>query len=709
MEAVPKSDFNDTEDSDGKGLVHSLTRRSNLFLFSYSPQLKALISWTDNASDILGVKDSAISRDGNLFLRHVHPDDRFILMSDLEKTLLGRQDYRASYRWIRPDTNETRWLHCRAVVTGEKESTLVEGIIIDLTDEFTGSTVQLAGPDSTAAILAAIPRMVITLDSELRLLRINRHSLNQSFNFGDPNFLETEFTVGKPLLSCFKDENKREQLERVLISLLDRKEEHAQQRIEINSKVFRLEMDPLIEQEAVKGLLLLVTDISDIVKMETQLAQLQKNEGLRLLAAGVAHHFNNSLQSIIGQAAIISSQADKPELVKKAAESIQEIVSRTSELSRQLFVFDDSSKDVMVPVDLNLSTMAAVNKVEGLFSSGVKVAVNFGTIQQVLANQEELVEAITEILKNSKESVKEGGNISIVSYEKHLKENKVPDLPEGNYVCLAITDTGEGMDEATIQKCFDPFFTTKGIDPKTGVGISDPGLGLSQALTTLRRFGGGIKIKSKKDEGTSVYIYVPLTDTGVPAIDEQTSKQIGTTNAPEVLIVDDDRLVLQTIEAVIRDMGFRAATSDGFRSALSIVKEHAKTLKLVLLDAVMPGMNGAAVLRRIKKIEPDLKVIGFSGAPDEYTQPLLEAGAVTLLRKPVTPSVLREEIIKVLGEVPDKKKNCYSSLNSEKLYNPKSHNSKLLISHEIFTEYLSSKVIKAGSECDKIPISVCTK
>ncbi|MCB0318326.1 MAG: response regulator [Bdellovibrionales bacterium] len=634
-------------------MVHSLTRKSGLFIFSYSPKLKALVSWTDNAASILGVKDSAISRDGNLFLRHVHPDDRFIIMNDLEKTLLGKQDYSASYRWIRPDTNETRWLHCRAYCNGEDEAALIEGIIIDLTDEFTGSIIQLAGPDSTATVLAAIPRMVITIDSDLRLLRINRNKQDQSFNFGDSDFIDKDFSVGKPVLDCFKDKNKREQFENIFKSLFERTQDHIQQRIETDGKVFRLEMEPLIEQEAVKGLLLLVTDITEIVKMETQLAQLQKNEGLRLLAAGVAHHFNNSLQSIIGQAAIISSQANNPKLVRNAADSIQEIVSRTSELSRQLFVFDDSSKNVHVPVDLNISTMAAVNKVDGLFASDIKVSVNFGTIQPVLANQDTLVEALVEILKNAKESVIDGGNISIVTYEKHLKANRVPELTEGNYICVAISDTGKGMDEHTIQKCFDPFFTTKTKDLHTGVGIKDPGLGLSKALTILKNFNGGIRIKSNKLEGTTVYMYLPLTDGGIPAIDEESSIKIGTTDAPEVLIIDDDRLVLQTLEAMIRDMGFRAATSDGFRSALSVVRQHGRTLKLVLLDAVMPGMNGAAVLRRIRKIEPDLKVIGFSGAPNEHTQPLLEAGAVSLLRKPVSPAVLKSEIEKVLGtEVP---------------------------------------------------------
>ena len=140
----------------GGGIIESLTDRSHLFIFAYSPQHRALISWSKNAEEVLGVKDISIARDGNLFLRHVHPDDRFLLMTDLENALKGKESYRATYRWIRPDNNELRWLHCRAQLVRRETEEVFEGIMIDLSHEFTGSVAKVAGADSVATVLAAI-------------------------------------------------------------------------------------------------------------------------------------------------------------------------------------------------------------------------------------------------------------------------------------------------------------------------------------------------------------------------------------------------------------------------------------------------------------------------------------------------------------------------------------------------------------------------
>ena len=155
----------------GSDLIDSLTTGAHLFLFAYSPEVQALVSWSANASAVLGLADSTIMRDGNLFLRHVHPDDRFLLMTDLENALAGKTHYRAAYRWIRPDTNEVRWLHCRASLVERDNQPLFEGTIIDLSDKITGPVSRVAGPDSLATVLDAFSTTVIVLDSELRVLR----------------------------------------------------------------------------------------------------------------------------------------------------------------------------------------------------------------------------------------------------------------------------------------------------------------------------------------------------------------------------------------------------------------------------------------------------------------------------------------------------------------------------------------------------------
>ena len=317
---TPSRDFN-AEVLKGNKLVETLTSRSALFLFSYSPKYRTLVSWSDNGEQVLGVKDIAIARDGNLFMRHVHPDDRYLLLTDLERALKGEGIYRATYRWIRPDTNETRWLHCRAGLSSYESEKLFEGIIIDLSKEFTGEIGCIAGPDSVQSVLSAFPTLVFTVDRDMRLLRINRKRDDKVFNFGDEEFKLDHFRIGKPLLSCFSNEDHVRAYRQIMESLLEGKTSHYRSRIALEESVYSLEISPLTNRGIIEGLLFNVADISESVRMEREIADLQKAEGLRLLAASVAHNFNNALQGIIGQASILVNHADKTDLVRKAGAS----------------------------------------------------------------------------------------------------------------------------------------------------------------------------------------------------------------------------------------------------------------------------------------------------------------------------------------------------------------------------------------------------
>lgn len=631
----------------GSELISALTERADVFVFAYSPKLRSLVSWSKNAELVLGVKDVTIARDGNLFLRHVHPDDRFLLMTDLEQALKGKTSYRATYRWIRPDNNEVRWLHCRAGMSESSGEQIFDGMIVDLSSEFTGSVGKIAGPDSVATVLAAFPILVFTVDHDLRLLRINRSRENFPFNFGDDSFRIESFRIGRPLLSCFGNPESRNHYEVMMRDLLEGKSQSYRTRISVGETIFSLEVTPLNELDSVAGLLFTVSDISEIVRLERQLAELQKSEGLRLLAAGVSHNFNNALQSIIGQAAAMKSHPEKKELVEQASQTIIDIVSRASELTRQLYVFDDKTQASVVPVDLNLATMAAVNRIEDLFSSGLKVGVAFGSPAPVLARQEILAQAIEAVLRNARESMSKGGSLSIKTFQVMLRDFEVENLKAGPYAKLSITDSGQGMDAESKKRCFEPFYTTKERDPLSGVGLRGQGLGLSKALTSIREFGGGMNIESHPGVGTSVSLYLPIHKDAIESVSDS-ELPASPDREIDILLVDDDLMVLRTVEAILVDAGFRCAIAEDYSRALSIVRKQGKALRLILLDAVMPGMDGATLLKQIRKINPDVQVIGFSGAPPEHTRSLLEAGAVQVLRKPVNPQILRDTVAQLL-------------------------------------------------------------
>ncbi|MBX7139338.1 MAG: response regulator [Oligoflexia bacterium] len=628
--------------SSGDSLVRLLTDQSELFLFSYSPEMRTLTAWSANSESVLGVKDVDIARDGNLFLRHVHPDDRFHLMNDLEAALRGEHTYRSTYRWIRPDNDQVRWLHCRASVLQHPNCSSFDGVIMDLSVEFTGVTARLAGPDSLTSVLAAFPALVFTLDSDFRILRINRSRTPQNFNFGDPSFKHEQFMIGKNFLSCFEPGEPRAGLSKALSTGLSEPGSTQTLRFHLEELVYSLEIMPITEQGIVAGLLCIITDTTEVVNSERQLAELRKREGLRILAAGVAHNFNNSLQAIIGQAAAMQSHPADAGLVNQASQAIIEIVNRTSKLAHQLFADDTLNKELLVPTDINLCVMNAASGLDHLASSEIKVSVAFGNPPVILARAEELSEAIRIILLNSRESLAAGGTISIKTYQTHLADFEIEQLKAGDYAKLTIADSGCGMEPEILRRCFEPFYSTK---PPLELHGSTRGLGLPRALSIVRSLNGGVTIESRPGQGTTVAIYLPAER---QSDSNARSQRLKTPGAPQILVIDDDSMVLATMESLLNDMGYNCLVADDYRNALQLIRARQHELSLVLLDAVMPGMDGVALLRRIKRIAGTLKVVGFSGAPPELTRSMLEAGALKILRKPVDPETLRRTVREII-------------------------------------------------------------
>lgn len=636
--------------AEGKSLVNLLVKDSKLFLFSYSIEKRSLLFWSDNAEQILGVKDIAIARDANLFLRHVHPDDRFALLTELEEAFRGEGPYRATYRWIRPDTDETRWLHCRASLHELQNEKTLDGIIMDLSEEFTGEMSRMAGPDSVQTLLAALPTLVFTIDRDLRVLRINRADGNSIFNFGDEKFRFNDVRIGRPLFNSFGNQDLRKEYEEICRTILDGKLPHHSRRIALEDTVFALEMAPLADKDAIHGILLTVSDISTMVKLEREMATLQRAEGLRLLAAGVAHNFNNTLQGILGHAAILSNHSDNKIFVEKAGLAISDLVHRASELTKQLLAYQHDNTIESESLDVNTVVMTSINAVEDLFNSGMKVAVTFGNPDKVSAKRGPLTEAIVAIVKNAKEALtndpRPSKSLAIKTGQVQIGDYEVSGLPAGTYTKISISDSGTGMESETLKRCFEPFFTTKERDAATGVGIKPSGLGLSKAFSNIRDIGGTVSIESAKEVGTTVAIYLPVS----PQLGSETPKVTPIRRrSPDILIIDDDHMVLDTVQTLITDLGYTCVTADDAAKAYNLLKQFGRSIKLVLLDAMMPTTDGATVLRGLKRINSNIKVIGFSGATPQQTAPMIREGALQILQKPVGHEELKHAIEKVLS------------------------------------------------------------
>ncbi|MFD2263178.1 ATP-binding protein [Lacibacterium aquatile] len=391
----------------------------------------------------------------------------------------------------------------------------------------------------------------------------------------------------------------------------------------------------------------LIAEMKQREDVEERVRQLQKSEAVSQLTGGIAHDFNNMLAAILGSLSLIESRMAKGDtnigmLVKGGIDS----ANRAAQLTKRLLAFSRQQPLSPKPVEPNklIQGMSELLKrtMPELVSMETVLAAGAWRIH-VDANQ--LENAILNLAVNARDAMVEGGKLTIETSNAYLDEAYAADhgdLTPGQYVLLAVTDTGTGMPPAVLSRAFDPFFTTK----PDGRGT---GLGLSQVHGFIKQSGGHIKIYSEPGLGTTVKLYLPRffgEDT-----EEAPGAQVPLQTSAEgelVLIVEDDDAVRATTVELVRELGYRVLEANSAAAALRILDAEPK-VRLLFTDVVMPELNGRKLVDEALKRRPDLKVLFTTG----YTRNaivhngVLDQG-VNLIVKPFTLDMLGLKIAEAL-------------------------------------------------------------
>ena len=357
-----------------------------------------------------------------------------------------------------------------------------------------------------------------------------------------------------------------------------------------------------------------VVDVTARKRAEEALRQAQKIEVVGQLTGGVAHDFNNLLAVVIGNLDLLRKRVpDDPKITRLLDSAIQG-AQRGAALTQRMLAFarrqDLRPEPVDVPdlvkgmTDLLQRSIGPMVRIETRFPLGLSLA-------QVDANQLEL--ALLNLVVNARDAMPDGGTITIAGQEQTIGSDHISGLAPGRYVCLSVSDTGHGMDEATLARAMEPFFTTKGIGKGTGMG-------LSMVHGLAAQSGGRLVLRSRKDEGTTAEIWLPAIQ--VPATAPAEAARKADAASPEsdmraltILVVDDDALVLQSTAAMLADLGHRVLEAGSGREALEYLG-RAQSVDVVITDQAMPGMTGMQLAATIKQQRPDLPVILASGYAD---------------------------------------------------------------------------------------------
>ncbi|MBN2714571.1 MAG: response regulator [Deltaproteobacteria bacterium] len=384
------------------------------------------------------------------------------------------------------------------------------------------------------------------------------------------------------------------------------------------------------------------------VKVEKQLQQSQKMEAIGRLAGGIAHDVNNLLGVILNSATMLKLDGEVDEDIEEDLENIVEACKRGRDLTKNLLGFARKGKYVREDISVNKVVHDAIALLSRTLSKQIKVDMALQPrLDHVEGDPGQLEHAVMNLFINSSDAMDEAGTLSIRTSSVSIPSDDEPadlKLDSGRYIRLDISDTGKGMDDATLQKAVEPFFTTK----PEGKGT---GLGLSMVYGTVRSHRGDMHIESSPGTGTTISIYLPSLNrrrTTMPNTAPWPS--LGAESSEiSILVIDDEPMVLRSTRRVLQRMGYTVHTARDGEEALRQFKAHQTELSLVMLDMIMPDMDGSQVFSVLRQIDPGVKVLICSGyARDRKVETLLAAGARAFIQKPFDLELLSHTVKTIL-------------------------------------------------------------
>ncbi|MBW1741863.1 MAG: PAS domain S-box protein [Deltaproteobacteria bacterium] len=404
--------------------------------------------------------------------------------------------------------------------------------------------------------------------------------------------------------------------------------------VEVNAVLFSWEAEPAV--------LCFLRDITPQKKLEAQLQYAHKMEAVGTLAGGVAHDFNNLLMGIQGNVSLMLMEVDGTHVHYQRLKSIEKQIQSGARLTSHLLGYARKGKYEVTPIDLN-HLVEEISHTFGRMKKEITVhqdlAKNLRTIE---ADAGQIEQVLLNLLVNAADAMPGGGALTLKTRNinhKDMKEKLYEPKP-GKYVLLTVTDTGTGMYKRTLERIFDPFFTTKEMGRGTG-------LGLASAYGVIKSHAGYIDVDSKRGQGTTFSIYLPASWKKVERVASSAERIIAGTGT--VLLVDDEEPIMEVGKEFLELIGYRVLTAQDGKEAVKTYRKHQDAIDVVVLDMVMPGMGGGEAYDRIKKINPDVKVLLSSGfSIDGEASDILDRGCNGFIQKPFTVRELSRAMEKIL-------------------------------------------------------------
>jgi len=390
----------------------------------------------------------------------------------------------------------------------------------------------------------------------------------------------------------------------------------------------------------------LALDVTERIEVEERHRQSQKMEAIGQLAGGIAHDFNNLLTAIHGYSEMLAEALEPGSPHLNDVREIRRAADRATALTRQLLAF--SRNQILEPriLDLRESLHSMESMLSRLIGEAIEVVVRTPRdVGHVKADPGQIEQVILNLALNARDAMPNGGTLIVELANAELDETyarRHGGAAPGRYVRLSVSDTGTGMDAATVARIFDPFFTTKAQGRGTG-------LGLSTVYGIVKQSGGNIWVYSEPGRGTTFKVYLPRVDEPADVMPSE-SAEGDHTGAETVLVVEDELAVRELVRKVLERSGYRVLVASTPHEAMQVVAEHSESIDLLMSDVVLPQMGGPALAAQVNAQAPNLRVLYMSGYTDDAIvhHGVLDPGT-PFLQKPFTARALTKKVKEVLG------------------------------------------------------------
>jgi signal transduction histidine kinase/CheY-like chemotaxis protein len=416
----------------------------------------------------------------------------------------------------------------------------------------------------------------------------------------------------------------KEQLLKELAKLRQQVERYKKSADEHNANVDELKRENLSLSSTVQ-------DLTEQRQIEGNIQKSRRLESLRDLAGNIAHDFNNMLIGILTYSKQLKLKTEPDSEIYKGLDVIEEAGEHARKLTEQLLGFAKNGKQQSIPVDMHEIISEATKLFRQTIDPNISLNLELHASNSYIpGDPNQVQQVIMNLANNARDAMKKGGTLTIKTEEKFLDKKHVrfhPKAYPGEHLVISVSDTGSGISPEDLERIYEPFFTTKGIDEGNGMG-------LATVYGIIENHDGHIVVSSEVGQGSTFTLYIPSYLAEIEKIEKAASREISPQGG-RILLVDDEAIILAVVPDILKALGYEVETAVNGKEAVQYYKKHSNEIDLVIIDMIMPEMDGRDCFVELKKINPKVRAIVSTGyGLKGEAQSIIDEGVLGFLQKP---------------------------------------------------------------------------